>query len=171
MEAADEKPTRVLVFAGEVDAKTIGEFMQEFTATDATDGPIEIRIFSAGGDAYGGMGLYDLLRSAQNEVITIGFGDVSSAGFLLFQGGDTRIAAPNCTFLVHPTTDELTGGVQTLRLRAKEVERIHEQYCQVVSARSGMPVDEVRKLYSQETFLTSDEVLKMKLADAILEVA
>lgn len=170
-EATDEMPTRVLVFAGKVEDDAIAAFVQEFTATDAEDGPIEVRIYSSGGDAYGGFGLYDLLRGARNEVTTIAFGQVFSAGFLFFQGGRIRIAAPNCTFLVHPTSDELEGDINYIKTQAIEGERIHERYCQAVATRSGMNIEAVRQLYSKESYLTSQEVLKLGLADAILKTA
>lgn len=171
MEAlADETPTRVLVFAGEVDVDNVAAFLREFTEVDASDGPIEVRIHSTGGDSYGGAGLYDLLRSARNEVTTIGFGEVASAAFLFFQGGDIRIAAPNCTFLVHPTTsDPIEGQSKMVRAHADETERIHRRYCELVAKRSGIPVETVQEMYAEETFLTSEEILKWGLADAILK--
>jgi ATP-dependent Clp protease protease subunit len=171
MEApADETPTRVLVFAGEVDADNVAAFLREFTEVDASDGPIEVRINSWGGDAYGGAGLFDLLRGARNEVTTIAFGGVASAAFLFFQGGNIRIAAPNCTFLVHPTSsDPIEGQAKFVRAHADETERIHRRYCELVATRSGMPVETVQEMCSEETFLTSEEVLKWGLADAILK--
>lgn len=173
MEASNEtqEPTRVLVFAGDVTSESVASFMREFTETDAVDGPIEVRIYSSGGDAYGGTALYDLVRCSRNEITTIGYGQVASASFLLFQAGDLRVAAPNCTFLVHPVTDELSGNAQRMMLEVRETQRLQDQYCQIVASRSKISVEKVAALYAKETYFTAKDAVEFGLADALLETA
>lgn len=160
-----ETKSRVLVFAGEVEAEAIGNFMREFTELDATTGPIEIRIYSGGGDSYGAMAIYDLIRSSPNEVHTVAFGDVSSAAVLIFQAGDQRIASQNCTFLLHPTSTHVEGTFVQVETASKETQRIHRRYCQLLAERSGMALKKVMKLCSKETFVTADEAVALGLAD------
>lgn len=63
--------------------------------------PIEIYVGTLGGDEYEMFGLYDVIRSCESHIITIGIGKVMSAGPLLLAAGDERRAYPNTSFMVH----------------------------------------------------------------------
>jgi ATP-dependent Clp protease, protease subunit len=159
---------RIIVFSGEVEIESISNFMREFTALDSEPGPIEIRIYSNGGDSTGGMALYDMVRASNNHITTVAYGDVSSIAIVIFQAGDRRVAAPNCVFLFHPTSAHVEGNVKQLSSIVKETNRTHNRMCRILSERSGMQYKEVQKLCSTEQFRTSRQVLKMGFADYIL---
>lgn len=63
--------------------------------------PIEIYVGTLGGDEYEMFGLYDVIRSCDSHIITIGIGKVMSAGPLILAAGDERRAFPNTSFMVH----------------------------------------------------------------------
>lgn len=167
-----ELPTRILVLAGPLESENIVSFIKEFSETDSEEGPIEIRICSSGGDLYGAMGIFDLIRSSRNPVTTVGYGEVCSAAALIFQAGDHRQVCRNCTFLLHPVSDDEIGGtVEKVVLQAKETERIHTRMCKILSSSSGQPLSKIQEFCRHETYLDSDQVLALGLADEILETA
>ena len=75
--------------------------------------PIEsliVNINSEGGEVTYGVALYNYLKSMPFPVYTHNLGDVSSAAVLLYLAGETRTAAPNSRFMIHPLTIELNGS-------------------------------------------------------------
>jgi len=63
--------------------------------------PIEIYVGTCGGDEYEMFGLYDVIRSCDSHIITIGVGKVMSAGPLILAAGDERRAFPHTSFMIH----------------------------------------------------------------------
>ena len=70
--------------------------------------PIELWINTPGGEIAEMFALYDVIRGCRNEVVTVGFGEVCSAGGLILVCGDRRMATENCLFMAH----NCHGGVE-----------------------------------------------------------
>ncbi len=73
------------------------------------DRSIELWINTPGGEVSEMFGLYDIIRGCESEIITIGFGEVCSAGGLILACGDRRMATENCLFMAH----NCNGGVDS----------------------------------------------------------
>ncbi len=72
---------------------------------DKSHGAIELWIQSAGGDTSEMWALYDVVRTCDNPILTVGFGMVASAACLLLAGGTgTRYAMPHASFMWHAGT-------------------------------------------------------------------
>jgi ATP-dependent Clp endopeptidase proteolytic subunit ClpP len=71
-----------------------------------TDGPITMLINSQGGSVSDMFAIYDTMQACQNEITTIGIGEVCSAAALLLVGGDYRLVSRNCLFMAH----QVQGG-------------------------------------------------------------
>jgi ATP-dependent Clp protease protease subunit len=63
--------------------------------------PIELWINTPGGSVAEMFGLYDVIRTRQNEIVTIGFGVIKSAGVLVLAAGDRRYATENAVLMSH----------------------------------------------------------------------
>jgi ATP-dependent Clp endopeptidase proteolytic subunit ClpP len=74
-----------------------------------TDGPITVLINSQGGSVSDMFAIYDTMQACQNEITTIGIGEVCSAAGLLLVGGDYRLVSRNCLFMAH----QVMGGYNT----------------------------------------------------------
>jgi ATP-dependent Clp protease protease subunit len=160
---------RTIVFAGEVNNETVGNFLREFTELDSEDGDIEIRVFSGGGDLDGAMAIYDIVRASRNSIRTVALGDVSSAAIIIFQAGDLRVVGRNCAFLFHMPTADAGGNHWQLKAAADELERQWKAYCSVISVRSGKDEADVKSLCTGEKILTAEELVSQDLADEVLE--
>lgn len=75
----------------------------------ATD-PIQLWINTPGGEVSEMFGLYDVIRGCKNEIVTIGFGEVCSAGGLILACGDRRYATENCLFMAHNCSAGVSGS-------------------------------------------------------------
>ncbi len=99
---------------------------------------IEIWINTGGGDIEEMLGFYDLIKSCQNEVTTIGFGLVASAGCLLLAAGDKRYATENLWFMWHRSETTLIGhSYHEAKSTMTAWARQHKQWCKLMSACSN----------------------------------
>jgi ATP-dependent Clp protease protease subunit len=80
---------------------TAQQVVRALMQLDKTEGRVELWINTPGGDIADMFGIYDVIRQMSNEVWTIGFGEVCSAGVLLLVSGDKRYSTPNCWFMSH----------------------------------------------------------------------
>lgn len=92
---------RVVIFSDiddEISAGAIDKLL-ELSAESAE--PIALIISSDGGDLYPGIAVYDLIRSLDNKVTTIGIGRVMSAAVPILLAGHERYCTQGCRFLIH----------------------------------------------------------------------
>ncbi len=102
---------------------------------DRTTGPIEIWINTGGGDLEEMFGFYDLIKNCKNEVTTVGFGSVQSAGCLLLAAGDRRYATENLWFMWHRSSSSLEDySYHEAKSALNAWERMHKQWCKLMSA-------------------------------------
>lgn len=162
---------RVLVVAPpeEIDANTVREFMEVLNILDLQKGPIEVRIFSGGGQLNAAIAMYDAMRSAKNEITTVGYGLVGSAAVLLLQAGSKRALAENAILYVHETMAEGGGNLTTMKTHINETERLHKQYCTLISGRAAMQVGTFELMCKTEGFVTPETALKLGLIDEIIK--
>lgn len=93
---------RRIFLCGDIEEENIEKVVKGlYLMSSNREKPIEIYISTCGGDEYEMFGLYDIIRNCENEIITIGFGKVMSAGPLILASGDTRKAFVNTWFMVH----------------------------------------------------------------------
>lgn len=77
---------------------------------DKTEGPIELWINSPGGFMSEMFGIYDIITTRKNRIITIGFGEIASAAGLILSCGDERRATENAFFMAHESSSVLEGS-------------------------------------------------------------
>jgi ATP-dependent Clp protease protease subunit len=73
------------------------------------DGKITIMVNSQGGSVSDMFAIYDAMRACNNQITTIGIGEVCSAAGLLLVAGDKRLVSKNCLFMAH----QVLGGYNT----------------------------------------------------------
>lgn len=93
----------------EIDTNVAREFIKNFYILDRDKKPITIHLQSEGGDWYSGMSIFDTIIHGQSHVKIICYGYVASAGTIILQAGDKRIAMPRCIFMIHEGSQEITG--------------------------------------------------------------
>lgn len=160
---------RVVNLVGEIDDTSVQKFMDRFSELDATKGSIRVNICSPGGFVYGGLALFDLLSNSKNDVTTYALGDTSSAAVLVLQGGHQRVAGPNCTLFLHEVWScGISGTYDEIKFQNKHLKKLHEIYCEVLSKRSGLALNKVKKMCNQENFLSAHKAWTLNLVDEVM---
>lgn len=97
---------RIIYIFDDIDSNMAEHVIKGLQFLSLSPAPIYIMICSQGGSVTDMFAMYDAIRSCENEIITIGIGEVCSAAGLLLLAGDKRLASRNCLFMAH----QVSGG-------------------------------------------------------------
>jgi ATP-dependent protease ClpP protease subunit len=159
---------KAIYVIGEINPSTVGNFLVGLEQADALPGLITVNICSMGGWVEGGFAMYDAIKATQNPVLTVGHGAVYSCAILPFQAGDYREMQRNSRMFFHPMSLSLgQSNLKSMNIVANETKKLYDLYCEVVSKSSGMKPAKVAGLCESETYLSSNECLKMGLCDHV----
>ena len=129
--------------------------------------PLWVFINSPGGDIFQGLAIHDFFKALRNhgiEINIVGMGLVASMAVSILQAGTRRYAFPNTQFTVHQAS--LTGGgdrqqeVNEVVEQAKELERLNEIVLETIDERSGMNMEELKRLSKKTDYSVSAESAK-----------
>ena len=71
--------------------------------------PITVYLQTIGGCWWSGMGVYDVIKLCKCKVTIIGYAQICSMGTVIMQAADRRILMPNCVFMCHYGSSEISG--------------------------------------------------------------
>lgn len=94
---------------------------------------IEFWINTPGGDLEQMFAIYDIMRICQNQITTIAYGEVCSAGCLLLVGGDLRLATKNAWFMAHEDQLSNKGPGFTVEADMKATARQRERWYSLIA--------------------------------------
>ena len=110
---------RILYIFDDIDENVSENIVMGLRHLSKTDGPITIMINSQGGSVSDMFAIYDAMRACDNEITTIGIGEVCSAAGLLLVGGDRRLAAPHTMFMAHNVSGGYNDGEELYTAKAQ----------------------------------------------------
>jgi len=137
---------------------------------DRTEGDIQLWINSPGGYMIEMFGLYDIITSRKNKIITIGFGEIASAAGLILACGDERKVTENAFFMTHESSSEIEGPKSLVDARMKQWEREQDQWAVLMSRHTKHTKNWWKQSWrdKKEVWFNSKEMLRHGLADTII---
>jgi ATP-dependent Clp protease protease subunit len=161
--------SRTIYLVGPIEDESVRQFLIGLNLLDEQDGDIRVVMNSPGGDEPGGYAIYDAIRAAYNNVVVEGYGVIHSIAALIFQAADVRAMAPQCRFMIHNGSVDITGvDSDTAVAIGREVERNNHIYHRILAKRSGKPLSEVRALAEAETYYSAREAVRHGFADLVI---
>lgn len=136
--------------------------------------PIIIHMNNIGGDWYSGMIMYDAIRASKAHVYGICWGHAMSMGSIIIQACDSRIVAPNCTFMIHDGFEALSGTCKAVEAWAKFATKLRQRMYEIYfgrmkPAKPRITLKKIEELCSHDTIYTADEAVNQGLADWVLK--
>lgn len=134
---------------------------------------ITIIMQNPGGEEYSMFAMYDAIRASKCHITIKAFGEIMSAGSIIFQAADVRIMAPNAVQMVHYGSFAFEGHAKDVQKWAKESSRIDnwmEQvyYQRIKTKKSKVTILDTQKLLMFDSFLTAKQSVDLGLCDKIL---
>lgn len=131
-------------------------------------------IQSHGGILPNAFALIDVMRGSRIPVRTIGLGQVSSAGLLIFMSGvkGQRILTPNTSVLSHQFSWGSIGKEHELLATQKEVAFVSRRILQHYKKCTGLSEKIIREklLPAEDIWLSAIEAKKYNLCDTIKDI-
>lgn len=95
--------------------------------------PIICWLNTPGGDVQSMFTFHDLVRSSTCKVITIGVGQVCSAGVLMLACGNRRLVTESCILMSHRSEDQLIGNLEQMEAQMKVVKWSEEHWAELMN--------------------------------------
>jgi ATP-dependent Clp protease protease subunit len=162
---------RQLFLGEELDDPIAGAIIKGFEVLDKSVGPITLKISSLGGSVSSMYAIYDTMRACNNQIITLGTGNICSAACLLLAGGDLRYATENCWFMAHEGASNQDESSNITQLsRASVYAKMDKQWAGLMAKHSNKTTKwwitnavESKK----ELWLNTEEMIKYGIVDSV----
>ena len=164
---------RIIFLGDEVNDVTAGLVVAQLLFLEAEDPDKDIHLYinSPGGSVTAGMAIYDTMQYIKPDVSTICIGMAASMGAFLLNAGakGKRYALPNSTIMIHQPLGGAKGQATDIEIHAKWILQIKERLNQILSERTGQPLEKVKADTERDNFMSAMEAKEYGLVDEVIE--
>ena len=163
---------RILFLGGPVDDETANLIIAQllFLEGDDPDKDINLYINSPGGSVSAGLAIYDTMQYIKCDVSTICVGMAASMGALLLAAGakGKRKALSNAEILIHQVSGGAQGQATDISIQAEQILRLKQRLNEILAARTGQPIDVIRRDTERDHYMTAEEAKAYGLVDEVI---
>ena len=164
---------RIIFLGDEVNDVTAGLVVAQLLFLEAEDPDKDIHLYinSPGGSVTAGMAIYDTMQYIKPDVSTICIGMAASMGAFLLNAGakGKRYALPNSTIMIHQPLGGAKGQATDIEIHAKWSLQIKERLNQILSERTGQPLEKIKADTERDNFMSAMEAKEYGLVDEVIE--
>ena len=164
---------RIIFLGDEVNDVTAGLVVAQLLFLEAEDPDKDIHLYinSPGGSVTAGMAIYDTMQYIKPDVSTICIGMAASMGAFLLNAGakGKRYALPNSTIMIHQPLGGAKGQATDIEIHAKWILQIKERLNQILSERTGQPLEKIKADTERDNFMSAMEAKEYGLVDEVIE--
>ena len=163
-----------IVFLGEaIDDAVANTVVAQLLHLESVDPDKDISLYinSPGGSVSAGLAIYDTMQYIKCDVSTICLGMAASMGAFLLAAGTKgkRFALPNSEIMIHQPSGGAQGQATDISIHANHILRVKDKLNQILSERTGQPLDVVKRDTERDNFMTAQEALEYGLIDKVIE--
>ena len=164
---------RIIFLGDEVNDATAGLVVAQLLFLEAEDPDKDIHLYinSPGGSVTAGMAIYDTMQYIKPDVSTICIGMAASMGAFLLNAGakGKRFALPNSTIMIHQPLGGAKGQATDIEIHAKWILQIKERLNQILSERTGQPLEKVKADTERDNFMSAMEAKEYGIVDEVID--
>ena len=164
---------RIILLNEEVNSAAAGVVVAQLLYLEGQDPEKDISLYinSPGGVITDGMAIYDTMQYIKCDVSTICLGMAASMGAFLLAAGTKgkRFALPNSEIMIHQPSGGAQGQATDISIHANHILRVKDKLNQILSERTGQPLDVVKRDTERDNFMTAQEALEYGLIDKVIE--
>lgn len=128
-------------------------------------------INSIGGDIAAAFSIIEIMQGSRIPIHTVGLGEISSAGLLIFMSGTPghRVITPTCSILSHTFSTGMMGNFHELVNVQKEFSFVNQRIINQYMRCTGLDEQTVKEklIPPRDVFLSPTEAVELHLADQI----
>ncbi|PYF05954.1 ATP-dependent Clp endopeptidase proteolytic subunit ClpP [Ureibacillus chungkukjangi] len=163
---------RIILLGSAIDDNVANSIVAQllFLAAEDPDKDISLYINSPGGSITAGMAIYDTMQFIKPQVSTICIGMAASMGAFLLAAGEPgkRFALPNAEVMIHQPLGGAQGQATEIEIAAKRILFLRDKLNQILSDRTGQPIDRISKDTDRDNFMTAENAKEYGLIDQII---
>lgn len=140
-----------------------------FLRADDPKKDVNIYVNSPGGYITAGLAIYDTMQFMSYEINTYCLGMAASMGALLLMAGTKgkRYALPNSRIMIHQPSGGLMGTSSDIELQAKELLELKQICAQIMSEKTGQPIDKIMEDSERDFYMNPLEAIKYGIIDRV----
>jgi ATP-dependent Clp protease, protease subunit len=163
---------RIIMLGSAIDDNVSNSIVSQllFLAAEDPEKDISIYINSPGGSITAGMAIYDTMQFIKPQVSTICIGMAASMGAFLLAAGEKgkRYCLPNSEVMIHQPLGGAQGQATEIEIAAKRILFLRDKLNQILSERTGQPLDVIERDTERDNFMTAERALEYGLVDKVL---
>ena len=140
-----------------------------FLESDSREKDIYMYINSPGGWITSMYAIYDTMQYIKPDIITIGFGQVASAGSFILAAGakGKRYALPNTELMIHELSSGYQGKATDIEIYANHALKLKEKMAKHYVEMTGQTLRKIKKDMERDYYMSAEEAVKYGLIDAV----
>ena len=163
---------RIIFLTGEIDDAVANIIVAQLIYLEGKNPNKDIYLYinSPGGSVSAGLAIYDTINYIKCDVSTICIGLAASMGAFLLASGTKgkRFALPNSEVMIHQPLGGARGQASDIEIQAKQIQKIKRKINNILSERTGQPIDKVERDTDRDFYMDSAEALNYGIIDQIL---
>jgi ATP-dependent Clp protease, protease subunit len=163
---------RIIMLGDEINDQVANSVIAQllFLEADNPEKDISIYINSPGGSTTAGFAIFDTMEYIKPDISTICIGMAASFGAMLLLAGTKgkRFALPNSEIMIHQPLGGARGQATEIEISAKRILKLRDHVNQVISERTGQPVEKIEKDTDRDYFMSAQEALEYGIIDKII---
>ncbi|MCI9257652.1 ATP-dependent Clp endopeptidase proteolytic subunit ClpP [Oscillospiraceae bacterium 42-9] len=164
---------RIIMLNEDVNNASAGVIVAQLLYLEGQDPEKDIALYinSPGGVITDGMAIYDTMQYIKCDVSTICIGMAASMGAFLLAAGapGKRFALPNSEIMIHQPSGGAQGQATDISIHANHILRTKKKLNQILSERTGQPLEVVERDTERDNFMTAQEALNYGLIDKVID--
>ena len=164
---------RIIFISGEINNQMADLIVAQLLFLESEDPNKDIQMYinSPGGSVSAGFAIYDTMQYVKCDVSTICIGMAASMGAFLLAAGEKgkRFALPNSDIMIHQPLGGAQGQAEDIKIHAEKIIKIREKLNQILSERTGQPLDVIERDTDRDKFLEAQEAKEYGLIDKVIE--
>ena len=129
--------------------------------------PIHLHIHSPGGSLFGGLSVYDTIKSCTSNVHTYIDGSAASAATLISLAGSKKIMSKNSFMLIHQQHIDWAGKLDDFIDEIENQKSVTQKIKKIYLAHTNMDEETLNDLLEHELWLDAEKCLELGLVDLI----
>lgn len=163
---------RIIMIGQQIDDNLANSVIAQllFLESENPKKDISLYINSPGGSTTAGFAIFDTMQLIKPDINTICTGMAASFGAILLLAGTKgkRYALPNSEVMIHQPLGGAQGQATEIEISAKRILKLREHVNQIISERTGQPVEKVAKDSDRDYFMSAKEALDYGIVDEII---